>query len=215
MATLVKEGDIVVDIGANQGSYMVFLSRLVGQKGKVYAFEPDPRNFFILKHRTRKLKNVIIERIAVGNKKSRIKFNLDKSSNVSTIHKDAVISPIASIEVDMICLDDYFCNLKDDIALIKIDVEGSEPLVLEGMKNLINKVKVLVFEIRPFAWKAAGFEPSSIIDKLVLNNFKLIYIDEDFNVVTKNIEKYVNNNKDVYYHVNIIGINKNYLNDKK
>jgi len=215
LAANIKKGDIVVDIGAHQGQYTVLLSKLVGPIGKVYAFEPDPRNFFILKYRTRKLKNVIIERSAVGNKKSKVKFYLDKSSNVSTIHKDAVISPITCIEVNMVSLDDYFCNLKDDIALIKIDVEGSEPLVLEGMKNLINKVKVLIFEIRPFAWKAAGFEPSSIIDKLVLNNFKLIYIDEDFNVVTKNIEKYVNNNKDVYYHINIIGINKNYLNDIK
>jgi FkbM family methyltransferase len=216
MATIIKEGDIVVDIGANRGQYTILLSKLVGQKGKVYAFEPDPRSFLILKHRTRKLKNVIIERRAVGNKKSKVKFYLDKSLTVSTIHKDAVISPIACIEVDMICLDDYFCNFKDDIALIKIDVEGSEPLVLEGMKNLINKVKVLVFEIRPFAWKAAGFKPFVIIDKLVLNNFKLIYIDEDFNVITKNIEKYVDiDHKDIYYSINIIGINKNYLNNIK
>jgi hypothetical protein len=131
---------------------------------------------------------------------------------VSTIHKDAVISPLACIEVDMVSLDDYFCNFKDDIALIKIDVEGSESLVLEGMRALINKVKVLIFEIRPFAWKAAGFEPSVIINRLILNNFKLIYIDKDFKLLLKNIEKYVNiNHKDIYYHINIIGINKNYL----
>jgi len=212
MTTLINEGDIVVDIGANQGSYTVFLSRLVGQKGKVYAFEPDPRNFLILKHRTRKLKNVVLERSTVGNKKSKVKFYLDKSSNVSTIHKDAVISPIACIEVDMISLDDYFCNFKDDIALIKIDVEGSEPLVLEGMRALINKVKVLIFEIRPFAWKAAGFEPSVIINRLILNNFKLIYIDKDFKLLLKNIKNMlILNHKDIYYHINIIGINKNYL----
>jgi FkbM family methyltransferase len=47
MAKYIKEGDIVVDIGANQGQYTIFLSKLVGQKGKVYAFEPDPRNFLI------------------------------------------------------------------------------------------------------------------------------------------------------------------------
>jgi SAM-dependent methyltransferase len=78
MAKIIKEGDIVFDIGANRGQYTIFLSKLVGQKGKVYAFEPDPRNFLILKHRTRKLKNVIIERKAVGNKNSKVKFYLDK-----------------------------------------------------------------------------------------------------------------------------------------
>jgi FkbM family methyltransferase len=134
MTTLIKEGDIVVDIGANQGQYTIFLSKLVSQKGKVYAFEPDPRNFFILKHKTRKLKNLIIEGIAVGNKKSKVKFYVDKFMGMSTIYKDASASPITCLEVDMVSLDDYFQDLKGDIALIKMDVQGSEPLVLDGMK---------------------------------------------------------------------------------
>jgi predicted methyltransferase len=71
LAANIKKGNIVVDIGAQQGQYTVLLSKLVGQIGKVYAFEPDPRNFLILKYRTRKFKNVIIERSAVGNKKNR------------------------------------------------------------------------------------------------------------------------------------------------
>jgi len=163
IATLIKEGDIVIDIGANQGQYTMFLSKLVGQKGKVYAFEPDPRNFLILKHRTRKLKNVIIERSAVGNKKSRVKFYLDKFMGMSTIYKDAGASPITCLEIDMVSLDDYFLDFKGDIALIKIDVQGSEPLVLDGMKDLIKKVKVLIFEFWPFGLKAVGFEPFSLI----------------------------------------------------
>jgi len=66
LTALIKERDIAVDIEANKGQYTILLSKLVGQKGKVYAFEPNPRNFLILKHRIRKLKNVIIERKAVG-----------------------------------------------------------------------------------------------------------------------------------------------------
>jgi len=209
IATFIKEGDIVVDIGANHGQYTIFLSKLVGQKGKVYAFEPDPRNFLILKHRTRKLKNVVLERCAVGNKKSKVKFYLDKSSNGSTIHKDAVISPIGSIEVNMVSLDDYFCNFKDDIALIKMDVQGSEPLVLDGMKDLIKKVKVLIFEFWPFGLKVAGFEPFSLIERLISNNFKLIYIDENFNFFNVN-EMYDKINDKEF--LNIIAINRKYLN---
>jgi len=207
MATIVKEGDIVVDIGANQGSYTVFLSRLVGQKGKVYAFEPDPRNFFILKHRTRKLKNVVIERIAVGNKKSKVKFYVDKFMSTSTIHKDVTFSPITCLEVDMVCLDDYFQDLKGNIALIKMDVQGSEPLVIDGMKNLIKKVKVLIFEFWPLGIKAAGFDPFSFIER-ISNNFELIYIDENFNSFSiKGIYNKINDEESL----NIIAINKKYL----
>jgi FkbM family methyltransferase len=209
MATLIKEGDMVVDIGANQGQYTIFLSKLVGQKGKVYAFEPDPRNFLILKHRTRKLKNVIIERSAVGNKKSKVEFYLDKFLGMSTIYKDASASPITCLEVDMVSLDDYFQDLKGDIALIKMDVQGSEPLVLDGMKNLIKKVKVLIFEFWPLGIKAAGFEPFSLIERLISNNFKLIYIDENFNIYNGGKSYNKINDKE---SLNIIAINKKYLN---
>jgi len=209
IATFIKEGDIVVDIGANQGQYTVFLSKLVGQKGKVYAFEPDPRNFLILKHRTRKLKNVIIERCAVGNKKSKVKFYLDKFMGMSTIYKDASASPITCLEIDMISLDDNFLDFKGDIALIKMDVQGSEPLVLDGMKNLIKKVKVLIFEFWPFGLKVAGFEPFSLIERLISNNFKLIYIDENFNIYNGNKLYNKINDKE---SLNIIAINRKYLN---
>jgi len=186
MATIIKKGDIVVDIGANIGQYTIFLSKLVGTKGKVYAFEPDPRNFLILKHRIRKLKNVIIERKAVGNKKTKVKFYLDKHTGWSSIYKDATKSIISCLEIDMISLDEYFQDFKGEIALIKIDVQGSEPLVLDGMKNLIKKVKILIFEFWPYGLKAAGFEPSSLIEWLVFNNFKLIVIDENFNIYKEN-----------------------------
>jgi FkbM family methyltransferase len=212
MAKIIKEGDIVVDIGANQGQYTIFLSKLVGQKGKVYAFEPDPRNFLILKHRTRKLKNVIIERKAVGNKNSKVKFYLDKFLSMSTIYKGTTTSPIACLEIHMVSLDEYFLGFKRDIALVKMDVQGSEPLVLDGMKRLIKKVKLLILELWPYGLKVAGFEPSDIINRLILNDFKIIYIDEDFYVITRNIEKYVNiDHKNIYYYINIIEINKNYL----
>jgi FkbM family methyltransferase len=196
IATFIKEGDIVIDIGANQGQYTMFLSKLVGEKGKVYAFEPDPRNFLILKHRTRKFKNVIIERSAVDNKKSKVKFYLDKFMGMPTIYKDASVSPIKCLEIDMVNLDDYFQDLKGDIALIKMDVQGSEPLVLDGMKNLIKKVKVLIFEFWPLGIKAAGLNPFSFIEKLISNNFKLIYIDENFN--SFNINEIYDKINDIY-----------------
>jgi len=101
---------------------------------------------------------------------------------MSTIYKDAGASPITCLEIDMVSLDDYFLNFKGDIALIKMDVQGSEPLVLDGMKNLIKKVKVLIFEFWPFGLKAVGFEPFSFIERLISNNFKLIYIDDNFNI---------------------------------
>ncbi len=50
-AERVKNGDVVYDIGANVGIYTLLASRLVGNEGKVYAFEPLPENIeFLKKH---------------------------------------------------------------------------------------------------------------------------------------------------------------------
>ena len=53
---IVKEGDIVVDAGANIGYYTVLLSKLTGNKGKVYAFEPEQSCFELLKRNCRENK---------------------------------------------------------------------------------------------------------------------------------------------------------------
>ena len=122
---------------------------------------------------------------------------------MSTIYKDASVSPITCLEIDMVNLDDYFQDLEGYIALIKMDVQGSEPLVLNGMKDLIKKVKVLIFEFWALGIKAAGFDPFSFIERMISNNFELIYIDENFNSFNINELYDKINDKDIYkYHCN-------------
>jgi hypothetical protein len=102
----------------------------------------------------------------------------------------------------MIRLDDYFHDLKDNIALIKMDVQGSEPLVIDGMKNLIKKVKVVIFEYWPDGLKVAGFEPIELLNLLKKYNFKIFYVDQNLNINN------ITNKIDVKGHINLIAINK-------
>src|ERR1700674_193031 len=44
----VRSGEVVLDIGAHIGYYTLLFARLVGESGRVFAFEPDPANFAIL-----------------------------------------------------------------------------------------------------------------------------------------------------------------------
>jgi len=145
----------------------------------------------------------MLERKAVGDKNARIKFYVAKYIGGSLIYKAAIYSLEACIEVDMISLDEYFRNLKDQIALIKMDVEGAEFLVLEGMKNLIKKVKAIIFEYWPDGLKAGGIEPLTLLNKLEMNNFELFYIDKNLNIKSIDI-----NNK---LPSNIIAINTKLL----
>ncbi|CEG11098.1 Methyltransferase FkbM (fragment) [groundwater metagenome] len=76
----IKEGDVVLDIGANIGYYTLIAAKLVGVNGKVYAFEPDPTNFSFLKKSVEinNYKNVICEQKAVSNENGKVKLFLHK-----------------------------------------------------------------------------------------------------------------------------------------
>jgi hypothetical protein len=82
-----------------------------------------------------------------------------------------------------------------------MDVQGSEPLVLDGVKNLIKKVKVIIFEYWPEGLKVAAFEPIELLNLFEKYNFKIFYVDKNLNI--NNIT-----NKYVKGHINLIAINK-------
>jgi len=172
MENLVKKGDIVIDIGAFDGIYTIFLSKLVGKEGKVYAFEPDPGNFSILKHRTKKLNNVIIENKALSDKNGKLRLFLHKYNRGMTsisCREDFIFS----IEVECTSLDEYFKDINKEIALIKMDVEGAEFLILRGAKNLVKRVKAIIFEYAPPYLKAANENPKELLNFLISNGFVL------------------------------------------
>lgn len=125
----IKSGDLVVDGGANIGYYTCYLSRFTGESGRVYAFEPEPTNFQVLKE-NRKLndfKNVIIEQKALSDRNGFLYVELSEDTAARISDR--------GIEVESVTLDDYF---KDPIIdFIKLDVEGHERKIFLGMKKIL------------------------------------------------------------------------------
>jgi len=76
----IREGDVVLDLGANVGYFSLIAAKLVGENGKVYAFEPDPTNFSFLKKSVEinNYENVICEQKAVSNENGKLKLFLHK-----------------------------------------------------------------------------------------------------------------------------------------
>lgn len=159
-SNLIKKGDVIIDVGANSGLYSIFYSRLAGNEGKVYAFEPDPNTFLLLKENLQlnNCINVNTYNFALSNKESKIQmvsFNLEKI-NLKDNDSFKYIKEIPEDQVDndkgyinAYRLDDLqeFQTLSK-IDIIKIDVEGAELLVLEGSRDIILKHKpIIVFEL--------------------------------------------------------------------
>lgn len=176
----IKKNMVVLDLGANIGYYTLIAAKLVGEKGKVYAFEPAPDNFALLKKNieVNGYKNVVLVQKAVSNKSGQTRLFLSQDPTCHLIYDPHDNSK--SVIVDVISLEDFFKNHNDKIDLIKMDIEGAEGWALQGMKNLIEKNKdmEIITEFRPFGLRKSGYPPEKYLSDLKELGFKLYDLNE-------------------------------------
>lgn len=176
----IKKGDVVLDVGANIGYFTLIFAHLVGEEGRVFAFEPDPTNFTILEKNIEinGYKNVVAIQKAVSNHTGKDKLYLhDINTGMHRLSKQPLNNH--HIEVNTICLDDYFTkNTKIDF--IKLDVEGSEYAVVEGAHSVLqeNKNIKLITEFTPTALKKYGSNATEYISLLASHGFLLRLMNE-------------------------------------
>ena len=178
----VRQGDVVIDIGANIGYYTTMFAKLVGNSGKVFAFEPDPTNYELLKKNidANGFTNVILEQKALSDNHGKMMLNLN-NKNTAGHHLDFKNeNSVNSVKVDVLSLDDYFSDKNIDINFIKMDVEGAESNVIKGMRNILKTSKNLkmIVEYNPLAIKQLGLNPENYLDLLIKNEFLLYDVDE-------------------------------------
>lgn len=145
----IGKGEKVVDVGACMGYFTVLFADLVGPKGKVTAFEPEPTNYELLEKNTDFFTNTETEKIIVSESEGREKLYLSEKGGQHSIFKDD-FTRNGTIKVEKVSLDSYFSN---QIDFLKIDVEGAEPEVLKGYKKGLKKYKPdILFEIN-YRWE--------------------------------------------------------------
>lgn len=180
---LVKPGMKVVDVGAHVGRLTLIAAGKVGPGGTIYSFEPEPRNFSML---TRNIKangygNVVAVNKALTNGDKKIRLFLDPDPTASGTHSIFQLKKgmrQAYVEVEGTSVDNFFGKKKID--LVKIDSEGAEPLVLEGMKRVLRhnrRVKIFM-EFNPGNLRRAGRDPEDILKLLKSFKFKAYAVDE-------------------------------------
>lgn len=188
----IKKGDYVIDVGANIGYYTLMLASLVGKYGKVFSFEPEPNNFKILKKNVKanKYQNVILKNYAVSNFKGTTKLYLAKEN--FGMHRIFPSNSISSehVEVKTIVLDDFIKeNLDKKPSFIKIDVEGSECKVIEGMNLVLDtqNLKVLCEYVPPNI-KDSGDDPLNLLYVFKNKRFEIFYVNNRIHKIEKSID---------------------------
>jgi len=177
---IIKKNDIVLDVGANIGYLTLIFAKLVGENGKVYAFEPDPTNFDLLKKNveTNGYKNVILVRKALSDKTGKTKLFLSNKNSGNHMMVDTNENR-HSVEIEMITGDDYFRDFSNQINFIKMDIEGAEIDALRGMSSLLQKmndIKIMI-EFAPYWLKNFGYDPLELLSLLNQYDFTLSEID--------------------------------------
>jgi len=187
----IKPGMVVVDIGANIGYYTLIAAKLVGSRGKVYAFEPEPNNYRLLikNIEVNGYKNVIPIQKAVSNKHGETKLFTSKTVLSSlSFSEDNVPEKKEFVMVETITLEEFFKDSKVDF--IKMDTEGAEGLIIEGAEKVLmrnNNLKIAM-EFWPYGLKNLGTDdPLKLLHKFQDYGFKIKLISETDQCL-KNIE---------------------------
>ena len=128
----IRAGMTIYDIGAQAGFYTLFFSRLAGDRGKVFAFEPCAYEArFLIDHvRLNQLDNVRVVQAAVWEKRELLPMSSDRGMCENRLGD----YPGATLIVPTISLDSSGLPVPD---LIKIDVEGAEAAVLRGSQRTL------------------------------------------------------------------------------
>ena len=169
--SLIGQNDVIVDIGANIG-FMSISAAKKCKKGHVIAVEPHPDtyNLLIENIEKNKLSNIKSFNLAIGEKNGEINF-----SNFSNDDQNQVIEAGENgLKVKMLTLDELLAPIsKDQIAVLKIDVEGYEKFVLLGAKATLKHTMAVYIEIGDLNFAQFRYLSSDLINQLESEDFKV------------------------------------------
>jgi len=170
---IIKQGNTVIDVGANQGEYSLWAAKNTGPSGKVIAFEPMDDLFVQLKNNfalNPSYRNTLTpNKNGLSDKPGKLNLfgKAGDNEGVNTMFPTQSHTVLIQ-EINLDTLDNQLNQLKcGQVDFIKIDVEGAELHVLKGARETLNKYKPsLLIEINSEACLAGGYKPEEIFEIL-------------------------------------------------
>jgi len=169
---VIREGDVCVDVGANQGYIALHLARGVGSDGRVVAIEPIEPIFQRLQANIEynRAHQVICVQSAAGDCVQTVDMWYNPAESIlSSVHHrssaQAIRVRVQQEPVDSILERLLTSTQLDKLILVKIDVEGYEPMVLKGLQQTLRRSKPLLWmEKAPNHLQEGGFTTLDIVN---------------------------------------------------
>jgi FkbM family methyltransferase len=196
-----KQHGNFIDIGANLGYFTCLLGKLAGPAGRVLAIEPEPDNLALLEANiaANSLSSVItVMPVALGCDDTSATLNLYKNSNrgrhslVAKGTGQQLVVPVKRLDA----LIDQVFKTNEVIDILKIDVEGYEPFVIQGASDTLSRVQVMIMEWAPYILRHAEVNLSEFIENLY-NKFSKIYIIDKNSLIQTNVQEILGLEKSV------------------
>ena len=149
-----KVGDVVIDVGAGIGEDAVVLSKLVGERGKVYAIEAHPGTCGCLKATIERslLANVEPHQLAIMERDGAVTITDDSEHLANNI-----VAGGPGITVEGWSLDHFIASTGEPrIDFLKMNIEGAESGALRGLEEQATKIRNVAISCHDFVARAGG-----------------------------------------------------------
>lgn len=168
----IRPGSIVLDIGANIGTYSLLFGQWASPNGKVFAFEPAPESFAALcQHITlNRLEKVIVPvRQAISDRVGTLPFLAASTHGTNRLISEDEPTTGLTQQIETVTIDEFCASRGLEPDVIKIDIEGFELAALRGAERTLRsrRDELMVFvEMHPTTWKKLGLTRADIIGEL-------------------------------------------------
>jgi FkbM family methyltransferase len=173
---IIKKNWTCLDIGAFEGVHSKVMAQIASE-GKVFAFEPTPDNFNRLYSNVMGITNIIPIKMAVSNHIGETNLYFGKHNGCTEYNirgKDLDENPTAIYCITQVTSIDKYFDLNEKIDFIKIDVEGAENLVLEGMRETLIKYRpIMIVEFH----NDEGWEGAKVLESI---DYKILNVYSNF-----------------------------------
>ena len=184
--SVLKPGDVFVDVGANIGYFTVVAASVVGGQGQVFSFEPDPANFDLLvkncEHNSLQSRvNAVQAGLSVDNRAGQLYLSEDNLGDHQIYPGEEARE---HLDISLLNGGDYLsaqlCRTgRKGIDLIKVDTQGSEFEVMAGLIPLLQElpsVPSILIELTPLSLRRSGSSGRALIELLAT-------LEQDFWIV--------------------------------
>jgi FkbM family methyltransferase len=163
--SVLRPGDVFVDVGANIGALSLAASTIVGAQGRVFAIEAHPRTIGYLRGNVKlnQAENITVIHAAAGDREGAVRFTSRRSDEQNHVSGSGVEVPLGTLD-----------SLLPDvpIRLLKIDVEGFELFVLRGAAQSLPRTEFIYFESFEPHFRKFGYSTTDLLQLLADHRFE-------------------------------------------